>query len=335
MKLRFIINMLVTLLAVSAGEVRIYSERHYDSDKEIFTDFTKETGIEVKVVKAGADELLTRLEAEKSAPQADLFITKDAASLYRAQRKGLLSPLNSSKVKDLVPAELRGKEDHWTALLMRARVVVYNKEKVPTEEAPKTYADLANPSLKGRLLIRSSSSGYNRSLLSSILYNEGKPAALKWAQGVKNNLARPPQGGDRDQVRAVAKGLGDYAVTNTYYLGIMEQSENEDDRKAREAVTVAFPVSGKGGTHVNVSGAGIIKGAENQENALKLIDYILTPEVQKKYQDLTSEYAVVKGVEPNEIQQAWGELTPDTTSLHHFLEHYEEAIKLFDLVGWK
>ena len=180
-----------------------------------------------------------------------------------------------------------------------------------------------------------SSSGYNRSLLSSIYHNEGTASAQKWAEGVKNNHARPPQGGDRDQIRALAQGLGDYAVTNTYYLGIMEQSDNEDDRKARAAVNVLFPTSGEHGTHVNVSGAGVVKGSENADNARKFIDFILADEVQTKYQDLTSEYAVVNEVKPNELQKAWGEITPDTTSLHHFLDHYEESIKLFDIVGWK
>ena len=335
MLLRSVIISALSLLTVEAEELKIYSERHYDSDKTIFADFEKESGITVKVVKAKADELLARLESEKSSPQADLFITKDAASLERATKAGLLSPIGSDFVKSQVPEGLRGKEDTWTALTMRARVVVYAKDRVKKADLPKTYADLADPKYRGNILIRSSSSGYNRSLLSSIYHNEGKPAALKWAQGVKNNLARPPQGGDRDQVRALAQGLGDYAVTNTYYLGIMEQSDNEDDRKARAAVNVLFPTSGENGTHVNVSGAGIVKGATNAKNAKKFIEFILSDKAQAKYQDLTSEYAVVENVEPNDILKAWGELKPDTTSLHHFLDNYEEAIKLFDLVGWK
>jgi len=335
MLLRSIIISVISVLSLGAEELRIYSERHYDSDKVIFADFKEKTGIEVKVVKAGADELLTRLKSEKASPQADLYITKDAAGLERATKEGLLDTINSEFVNAQVPAGLRGKDDTWTALTMRARVVVYAKDRVKEADLPKTYADLADPKYKGNILIRSSSSGYNRSLLSSIYHNEGKASALTWAQGVKNNLARPPQGGDRDQVRALAQGLGDYAVTNTYYLGIMEQSENEDDRKARAAVKVLFPTSGEHGTHVNVSGAGIVKGAANVANAKKFLEFVLSDEVQTKYQSLTSEYAVAQNVKPNEIQTAWGEITPDTTSLHHFLDHYEEAIKLFDLVGWK
>lgn len=333
MIMRLTLSILVASLSLKADELRIYSERHYDADKTIFADFTEATGIEVKVVKAGADELLTRLKSEKASPQADLYITKDASGLERAHKEGLLTPLASDVVTTQVPAGLRGKDDTWTALTMRARVVVYAKDRATN--LPKTYADLADSQHKGQLLIRSSSSGYNRSLLSSIYYNEGKAAALKWAQGVKNNHARSPQGGDRDQIRALAKGLGSFAVTNTYYLGIMEQSENAEDRAARAAVEVIFPTSGEHGTHVNVSGAGIIKGGANEANARKFIEFVVSDEVQTKYQDLTSEYAVAKNVKPNELQQAWGEITPDTTSLHHLLDNYEASIKLFDLVGWK
>jgi len=335
MLLRSIIISAITVFSLGAEELRIYSERHYDSDKTIFADFEKASGIKVKVVKAKADELLTRLQSEKAAPQADLFITKDAGSLERASKAGLLAPIGSDFIKSQVPEGLRGKNDTWTALTMRARVVVYAKDRVKEADLPKTYAELADPKYKGNILIRSSSSGYNRSLLSSIYYNEGKPAALKWAEGVKNNHARPPQGGDRDQIKALAKGLGDFAITNTYYLGIMEQSDNEEERNARAAVKVLFPISGDKGTHVNVSGAGVVKDSKNATNAKKFLEFILTNEAQTKYQDLTSEYAVVKGVEPNDLQKAWGELKPDTTSLHHFLDNYEEAIKLFDIVGWK
>ena len=335
MKLRFIISMIVGSLSLMADELRIYSERHYGADKTIFADFTEKTGIEIKVIKAGANELLTRLDAEKAAPQADLYITKDAAGLERAHQKGLLAPLDSESITAQVPAGLRGKDGTWTAITMRGRVVVYAKDRVNPADLPKTYSDLAKPDYKGKILIRSSSSAYNRSLLSSIYYNEGKAAALKWAQGIKNNMARPPQGGDRDQVRAVAQGIGDYAVTNTYYLGVMEQSEKESDRAARAAVNILFPTSGENGTHVNVSGAGIVKGAANADNARQLIEFIVSSDVQRKYQDLTSEYAVAQDVEPNEIISNWGEITPDTTSLHHFLDNYDDAVKLFDFAGWQ
>lgn len=321
-------------LSVLADEVRLYSERHYDADKKVFADFTEKTGIEVKVVKAGANELIARLESEKADPQADLYITSDAASLTRATKAGLLAPLESDIIEKQVPEALRGQEGTWAAFTMRGRVIVYAKDRVEAD-LPTTYAELASPAYRGNLLIRSSSSKYNRSLLASIMAHEGKAAGTKWAAGIKNNLARPPQGGDRDQIRGVAQGLADFAVTNTYYLGIMEKSENEDDQKARAAVKVIFPDLAGNGTHVNTSGGGIIKNADNPENARKLLEYLVSDEVQKTYQEMTSEYAVVEGIGQEDLQKAWGEIKPDLKAIHLMADHEKDAVTAFNLVGWK
>lgn len=332
---RFFITFLTALtLSAHAKEVRLYSERHYDADKKIFADFTKQTGIEVKVVKAGANELIARLKSEADAPQADLYLTSDAASLTRATKAELLSPLNSPTIEKQVPAALRGKEGTWTAFTMRGRVIVYAKDRVK-ENLPTSYQDLTSPAHRGNLLIRSSSSKYNRSLLASIIAHEGKKAATQWAAGVKKNLARPPQGGDRDQIRGVAKGLADFAVTNTYYLGIMEKSPSKEDQDARAAVKVIFPKSGDHGTHVNISGGGIVKGAANEENARKFLEYLVSDEVQKLYQELTSEYAVLPNIEHEPLQKAWGDITPDLEAIHVMGEHDQEAVKIFNFVGWK
>lgn len=330
----WLIILLMTKILV-ANEVRLYSERHYDADKELFTQFTQQTGIAVKVLKASADELIARIQSERSNPQADLYLTKDAAALDRATKLNLLAPLKSKFVAEHVPESLRGKQNTWTALTMRGRVIVYAKDRIKDTDLPHNYLDLANKKYRGKLLIRSSNSKYNRSLLASILHNHGINEAMKWVKGVKDNLARPPQGGDRDQIRALAKGLGDYAVTNTYYLGIMEQSDNEKDRKARASVKVLFPDSDQNGTHVNISGAGIVKGAQNEKHARTLIEFLLTEEIQKTYQEKTSEYSVLPSVKPTNLQAKWGTLVPDTKSLHELDQHYKQAIKLFDLVGWQ
>jgi iron(III) transport system substrate-binding protein len=321
-------------LSAHAAEVRLYSERHYDADKKVFAAFTEKTGIDVKVVKAGANELIARLKSEVNAPQADLYITTDAASLTKATKAGLLTPLKSEIINKQVPASLRGKDDTWAAFTMRGRVIVYAKDRVKGN-LPKSYQDLASPAYKGNILIRSSSNKYNRSLLASLIAIDGKAKATKWATGVKKNLARPPQGSDRDQVRALAKGLGDFAVVNTYYLGLLEQSSNEEDQKARAAVKVIFPTSGDQGTHVNVSGGGIIKGAANQENARKFLEFLVSEEVQKLYQKLTSEYAVVPGIELEPLQKSWGKISPDRDTIHVMGEHDQEAVKIFNFVGWK
>ena len=319
----------------SAQEVRLYSERHYDADKKVFAQFTEETGIKVNVVKAGANELIERLKSESGAPQADLYITSDIASLTRADESGLLAPLKSETINKQVPAGLRSENDTWTAFTMRSRVIVYAKDRVEKDDLPKTWQDLASPKYRGNVLVRSSTSKYNRSLLSSIIVNEGKPAGFKWASGISKNLARPPQGGDRDQVSRVAKGLADFAITNTYYLGILEKSEDENERAARAAVEVIFPTSGNAGTHVNISGGGIIKGAANAENARKFLEFLVSNSVQSTYQKMTSVYAVVKGIEPEPLQKAWGEITPDMAALPHLGSHDADSVKIFSSVGWK
>ncbi len=334
MKKFIILSLLAAMCMSSAQELYIYSERHYTADKKIFAEFTEKTGIEVKVIKAGADELLARLKSEAKAPVADVYITKDAAQLDRATKAGLLAPLNSPIIEAQVPAELRGKENTWTSITMRGRVIVYAKDRVK-DQLPVTYMDLADEKYRGRVLVRSSSSAYNRSLLASIINNQGKQEALKWAQGITHNMARPPQGGDRDQIRAVAQGIGDFAITNTYYLGIMETSDSETDRQARDAVNIIFPKSGEQGTHVNVSGAGIVKGAKNVENARLFLEFLVSNDIQIKYQKLTSEYAVAKGVEFEQLQKNWGELSPDTQSLHSLIEYNADAVKLLGIAGWQ
>lgn len=333
MKLTIALTSLLMAVSGFANEVRLYTQRHYDADQEIFNRFTKETGIEVKVVKAGANELIARLGAERAAPQADLFITVDAATLDRASKAGLLQAHGSDTLAGRFAEGFAAKDGTWIPLTMRARVIVCAKDRV--KNPPKTYADLADPRFRGSVLIRSSTSHYNQALLASIIAAEGKDKAMAWAKGVKNNMARPPQGGDRDQVRGVARGLGDLAVSNSYYLGLLEKSDDPKDRAARAAVNIIFPNQDGRGTHVNISGGGIVKGAPNRANALKLLEFLTSADIQKTYQKLTSEFAVVKGIEPEPLQKAWGEFKPDFTTLHQLSTNTEEAAKVFNLVGWQ
>lgn len=333
MKRTILLTLLALLpLASHAEEVRIYSERHYEADGLILARFTEKTGIKVKLVKAGADELIARLKSEKSDPQADLYITVDAATLERARQAGLMEPHGSEKLKERIPEGLASKDGTWVPITMRARVIAYSKERV--KNPPATYEDLAKPEYRGRILIRSSASHYNQSLLASIIAASGKAKGMEWAKGVQANMARPPQGGDRDQVRGVEQGIGDLAVTNSYYLGLLEQSEDPKDRAAREAVGIVFPNQDGRGTHVNISGGGIVKGAANHENAVALLEFLTSGEIQKDYQKLTSEFAVVEGIAPEPFQKAWGEFKPDFTNIHKLAENYEEAVKTLNIVGW-
>ncbi|MEM6911103.1 MAG: extracellular solute-binding protein [Verrucomicrobiota bacterium] len=330
--LSLLVSFLLTANLLAAGEVRLYTQRHYSADQAVLKRFTDETGIEVKVVKAGANELIERIKAEQQAPQADLFWTVDAGTLDRAAEAGLFAPVESETLSSRIPEGLASEEGLWWPVTMRARVFAVAKDRV--ENAPQTYLDLANPEWKGRLLIRSSSSAYNQSLLAALIDAHGKPEAQTWAEKTAGNLARPPQGGDRDQIRAVALGLGDIALTNTYYLGLLETSDDPADRKARAAVEVVLPDLKGRGTHVNVSGAGVVKGAANTAEAIQLLEFLTSPEIQSLYQTLTSEYAVTQGVEREPLQTVWGELLPDTTSLHKLVDYQEEAVRLFDMAGW-
>lgn len=320
--------------SLRAAEVNIYSHRHYAVDQELAKAFTAKTGIEVKVQTADADQLIERLRSEGANSPADLFITVDAARIQRLKKDGLLQPLKSEVVAKEIPANLRDPEDYWTPYTVRARIIVASKERVKPGEI-KTYEELADPKWQGRLLIRSASSTYNQSLLASIIAANGTEKAKAWAQGVAKNMARPPQGGDRDQIKGVASGLADVAVTNTYYLGLLLNSQDAAEREAAEKVAVIFPNQDGRGTHVNIGAVGLVKTAKNRENALKYLEFLLSPESQKIIANGTYEFPANLDSSLSETHQKWGKFKPDTETFLKLGEHLDEAIRLFDEAGWK
>lgn len=315
-------------------EVNVYSHRHYDVDKEIYTDFEKETGIKVNVIEDDADKLMVRLENEGENSPCDIFITADAGRLVKAKEKGLLQPVTSEKLNTSIPENLRDKNGYWYGLTMRARVIVYSKERVKPEELS-TYEDLANPKWKGKLLIRSSDNVYNQSLVSALIAEIGYDKTLEWAKGVVANMAREPKGGDRDQMIEIAAGTGDIAVVNTYYVGKLIESEIADEVKAGEGVGVFFPNQNDRGTHINVSGGGIAKNSPNKENAVKLLEFMVNKTSQKKFAEGNHEYPVVVGVEYSALLKSWGDFKRDSLLLSELGDHSEEALKLFNDAGWK
>ena len=318
-----------------AGEVNVYSHRHYESDEELFDRFTAETGIEVNVVTGSADELITRLEQEGEDSPADLLVTVDAGRLHRAQEMGLLQPVESSTLEERVPSNLRDPQGHWYGLTQRARVIVYAEDRVDPSELS-TYEALADDRWDDRLLIRSSSNIYNQSLLASIIAAHGMDEATEWAEAVADNLARSPSGGDTDQIKAVVAGAGDVAVVNTYYLGRLLASDDPEDQRVAEAVDVFFPNQGEGerGTHVNVSGAGVTTHAPNRDNAVRLLEFLTSPEAQRAFAQGNHEYPVVPAVEPSSTLQAWGDFRADTLNLGRLGELNDEAVRAFDEAGW-
>jgi len=322
-------------LAVHAAEpLVVYSHRHYEADDKLFDRFTEQTGIEVNVVKAGADELLERLKAEGDRTEADVLITADAGRLGKAAEAGLLAPVSSKRLDTRIPAAYRDPDGRWYGFTLRARVLVYAPDRVDAS-ALSTYEALAGSEWRGRILCRSSANIYNQSLLASLLAANGRDAALKWATRVRKNMARPPQGSDRDQIRAVAAGLGDVAIVNTYYLGLLANSPDPDDRKVAEQVAIFFPNQDGRGAHVNVSGAGVVRASTQRDDAVKLLEFLASDEAQRTFPHATYEYPVVEGIQGSDLQKSWGDFKPDSLNLGVLAGKNREAVQLFNLAGWE
>lgn len=316
------------------NEVNLYTSRHYDVDNELYKKFEEETGIKVNVIKGEADELIERIKREGKATKADLFLTADVGRLYRAKEQGLLQSVSSDILSKQVPEKFRDSDDMWIGLTKRARILVYNKDKVKPEELS-TYEALADDEWKGRFLVRSSESVYNQSLLASFIEIDGEEKAKEWAQGIVNNMARSPEGGDRDQAKAIAAGIGDVAIMNTYYLGQMLNSQDSEEVKVAEQLGIFFPNQETTGTHVNISGAGVVNGSKNADNALKLLEFLTGEEAQFTFAEANYEYPVNPDVEPAELLKSWGEFKEQDIPLEVLGENNAKAIMLFNEVGWK
>jgi iron(III) transport system substrate-binding protein len=332
-KLTFCLLVSLSGIAKSA-EVNVYSHRHYEADDALYAKFTKETGIKVNIVKASADALIERIKSEGKDSPADILITADAGRLVRAQSAGILQEAKSKILDKQVPANMRDDSGHWYGFTVRARVLIYSKERIKPSELD-TYEDLADPKWKGRLLARSSSNIYNQSLLASIIANNGKSEAIKWASAVRKNMARPPEGSDRDQMRAVAAGIGDVAIANTYYVGLLVNSSNPKDREVASKVGVYFPNQKGRGAHVNVSGGGLVKWSKNKSNAIKLLEFLTGPTAQEKFPVTTYEFPLQIASTDSALLKSWGEFKADTLSLSKLGELNSEAVKAFALANWK
>ena len=322
--------------AESADEnmVNVYSHRHYDVDQELYERFTEITGIEVNVVKAGADELIERLRAEGPASPADVVMTVDAGRLQKAVDMNLLQAVNSAELNTAVPEHLRHPEGYWYGLTKRARVLAYSVDRVDPSELS-TYEDLASPKWSGRIVVRSSSNIYNQSLMAGMIDANGGDAAAEWAGALVDNMAREPEGNDRDQVKAVAAGLADIAIVNTYYLGKLLSSDDPDEVAAGESVSLFFPNQDGRGTHINVSGAGVTAHAPHRENAIRFIEFLTSVEAQKRYAAGNFEYPVREDVAPAELVSSWGDFREDDVNLSVLGDLNIQAVIEFDKAGWK
>lgn|SRR5690554_2449489 len=328
----------VLLLAGSctqpSDEVNVFSGRHYQTDEALFREFTEQTGIRVNLVKANSDQLLNRLEMEGERSPADIIITADAGRLIMAKEKGLLQPIKSEKATSLVPEHFRDNENYWLGFTKRARVIVYPKDRIDPSELD-SYESLTEEKWKGRLLVRSSQNHYNQTLMASIIAAHGEEDATAWARGIVNNMARSPVGNDRDQIKGIAAGAGDIAIANSYYMGLMLNSSNSEEREVASQMGVFFPNQNGRGTHVNISGMGITANAPNYENAQLLAEFLLSEESQQVLTSQNYEYPVNPNVEWPELLQSWGEFKVDTMPLHNLSDHVHQSMIVFNKAGWE
>jgi len=319
--------------ALASEEVNLYSARKEALIKPLLDKFSSQTGIKVNLVTGKAKTLLKRLQSEGRNTPADILLTTDAGNLHAAKAAGLLQAVDN-KVLASVPQNLRDSDNQWFALSTRSRVIVYSKDRVKASDLS-TYEDLTNPKWKKRICIRSSSNIYNQSLLASLIVHNGMSKAEEWAKGVVANMAQPPKGNDRAQVKAVAVGVCDIAIINTYYMGVM-QEKDAAQQKAAAQVSVFFPNQESRGAHINISGAGLIKGAKHKENAIKLLEYLVSDDAQKWYAQANHEYPIIAGIPVSKIVNAWGyPFKQDNLNVDELGKHNAEAVKIFDRVGWK
>lgn len=330
---RILVSTLVAtapLAADASGDVNIYSYRQPYLVEPLLDAFTEKTGIETNVVFA-KNGLAERLEREGRNSPADIVMTVDIARLNELVERNLTAAIETETLKKDIPEALRHPEGKWYGLTTRARLIFTAKDRVKPGEIT-TYEELADDKWQGRICTRSGKHPYNIALFASMIAHHGEQDAEKWLQGVKDNLARKPQGADRDQIRAIAEGVCDIAVGNSYYYGKMLEDPN--DKAAAEAVNVVFPNADGRGTHINISGMAMTKSAPNRENAIKLMEYLTTPEAQMIYARVNFEYPANPAVAPSDVVASWGDLHPDSLSLNAIAEKREAAVKMVDRVNY-
>lgn len=327
------LGLLLTSSVVFA-DVNVYSARKEKLIKPLLDQFTQETGIKVNLVTGKADALLARLKSEGKLTPADILITTDAGRLHRAKESGLLSNLDLGVITKKVPANYRDKDNQWVGLSLRSRPIIYRKGKVDPSTLS-TYEALADPKFKGKVCIRSSGNIYNQSLIASMIAADGETKTLNWAKKFVKNFARPPKGGDRDQIKAVANGECDIAVVNTYYLAGMLKSKSAEQVEIAKTVDVFWPNQNGRGAHVNVSGAGIIKYAKNKTEAQKLINFLVGDSAQQWYAQANHEFPIRSGIQASQTLNDWGVFKADDLNLSKLGDLNANAVRLMDKAGWK
>ena len=316
-----------------AQELNVYSARHYQTDEALYSGFTEQTGITINRIEARDDELIERLRNEGANSPADILITVDAARIGNADSLGLFAPHESDTIAERIPEHLR--TDNWIAFSTRARVILYNPELVEADQV-QTYESLANPALKGLVCTRTGSHPYNLSLGASMIEHNGAEATEEWAKGIVANFARSPRGGDTDQIRSVAAGECGVAIANSYYFARLMNSDDAADREVVENVEFVWPNQEDRGTHINVSGGGVLKHAPNREAAIKFLEYLASDEAQVYFADGNNEWPAVAEVEVNNpALEELGEFKVDTLNVGKLADNIAEAQRIYDRAGYR
>ena len=332
---------MVSALALAFGAhaqdkiLNLYSSRHYQTDEALYSGFTKATGIKVNRIEAGEDALIERIRNEGERSPADVMVTVDAGRLWRAEQLGLFQPVKSAVLEARIPLSFREPGGLWFGFSLRARLIAYNKAKVKAGELT-SYEDLTDPKWKGRVCMRSSSNIYNLSLMGALIDHLGEAKAEAWARSVRNNFAREPKGGDTDQLKSVAAGECDVTISNQYYYARLARSQKAEERAVAEKVAVVFPNQSSWGTHVNVSGAGVMKNAPHREAAIRFLEYLASDEAQRYFADGNNEWPVVPSVQVvNPVLSAFGAFKYDPLNVAVLGRNQPAAQKLYDRVAWK
>lgn len=317
--------------------LNLYSSRHYNTDEALYANFTKQTGIKINRIEAGEDPLIERIRNEGDKSPADVLITVDAGRLWRAEQMGFFQPVKSALLDARIPAALHQPNGLWFGFSVRARVIAYDKAKIKAGEIT-TYEDLAAPKWKGKVCVRSGSHIYNLSLGSSMIAAIGEAKTEAWAKGLVANFARTPKGGDTDQLNAVAAGECQIALVNTYYYARLARSAKPEERQVAEKLGIVTPNQGAGqrGTHINISGAGVMKNAPNRDNAVKFLEYLASDEAQRYFADGNNEWpAVITTQVSNPALNALGKFRYDEQNIAALGRNQPEAQKIYDRAGWK
>jgi len=319
--------------AFAEGELNLYSSRHYDTDERLYSDFEDATGITINRIEASADELIERLRAEGANSPADVLLTVDAGRMWRAAEAGVLSPVDSEVLNRRVPDYLRHPDDLWFSFSQRARIIFYDRTRV--DAPPQTYEALADPRYAGMICMRSSSNIYSISLMASMIAHHGEEEAKAWGQGLYDNLARQPTGGDTDQLRGIASGECAIAVSNTYYFArALRKDVSGLDEAAMQRIGWVFPNQGDRGAHVNVSAGAVTASAPNRDNAVRFLEYLASDAAQQYFSAGNDEYPAVPGVALSPSVAQLGLFRSDNLNLSALGENQAAAVRLWDEIGY-